>query len=133
MKSLNYYIKNIIFAPIMFSLGIFYREKKITMKKEKIEKILLICLSGIGNYIMATPVIEPLKKQCPNAKLDLLVRSKVIADLASKDPNINEIFCIKKEDWLSLLKVLRRKQYDISLSLFPSPKIFSWSQLQNRL
>ncbi|MBU0959651.1 MAG: glycosyltransferase family 9 protein [Nanoarchaeota archaeon] len=99
-------------------------------------KILVISLGGIGDLIMATPMIKSLKAHYPKSKIDLLLfpyggkevleNSKYIEDtyiyvdrnhtLTKKRPSIIKSF----SSTLSLLLKLRAERYDLTISVIPS-------------
>jgi len=101
-----------------------------------IRKILIISLAGIGDFIMATPTIRALRKAYPKAKIDLLTFPKGTKDVVEGSEYIDNIFLYydrkntmtrKKPSRLKTLKnslfpllELRRKNYDVSISVFPS-------------
>ena len=45
------------------------------------EKILVIHPNGMGDFIMFTPALNLLKKNFPNAKIDILITNKNINTL----------------------------------------------------
>ncbi|HXE42670.1 MAG TPA: glycosyltransferase family 9 protein, partial [Candidatus Baltobacteraceae bacterium] len=82
-------------------------------------KILFIAASGIGNTILATPMIQRARELWPQAQLDLLTSRKVFqAPLAHADI-ITNFFDLERSA-LSTLWHLRRECYDVSINCFPS-------------
>ncbi len=78
----------------------------------------------IGNAVLATAVIAPLRERFPGAQIDLLVTDKTAA-LFENLP-INEVAAVSRSailrPWrtLSLLRRLRAKRYDLAVQLAPS-------------
>jgi heptosyltransferase-2 len=87
-------------------------------------KILVIALSGIGDALMFTPAIKLLKKNLPNAEIDVLVMYKGAQEIYSSNPNINKLFYFNfvEEGAFKSLKFLfqLRKKYDASINVYPS-------------
>ena len=84
-------------------------------------KILLIALSGIGDTLIATPLIHELRVNFPRAQIDVLVMWAGAKDLLEGNPHVNHVwqkYMIKEgvvKSWPFLMQ-LRRQRYDISLN-----------------
>ncbi len=90
-------------------------------------KILIISLAGIGDTLFATPLIQELKENFPNVKIDTLVMWKGSKDILENNPNINGVYhfnFIKEGILKSLifLKKIKRERYDISINTHPQSK-----------
>ena len=84
-------------------------------------KILLIATSGIGDTLIATPLIHELRANFPAAQLDVLVRWPGAKDLLESNPHVNRVWqkdMIKEGLLKSLpfLLQLRKEHYDVSLN-----------------
>ena len=84
-------------------------------------KILVIAMSGIGDTLIATPLLRELRANFPTAQIDLLVMWAGAKDLLEGNPNINRVWqknLIKDGAVGSLpfLQQLRRERYDISIN-----------------
>jgi ADP-heptose:LPS heptosyltransferase len=84
-------------------------------------KILLIAMSGIGDTLIATPLLRELRANFPKAQIDVAVMWAGAKDLLEGNPNVNRVWqknMIKDGAWNSLpfLHELRRERYDISLN-----------------
>jgi ADP-heptose:LPS heptosyltransferase len=91
-------------------------------------KILIISLAGIGDTLLATPLIRALREQCPDAVIDVLARWPAAVDLLAGNPHVNQVHQknLVGESPASNLKFLwslRRKHYDISINTHPQGKI----------
>lgn len=91
-------------------------------------KILIVSLAGIGDTLLATPLIRGLREQLPRAQIDALVMWPGARDLLEGNPHLNTIhYCnlLKKNHLqnLSFLWYLRRQRYDLSLNAYPQGKI----------
>lgn len=107
----------------LFLTPSFLRQKK-EIKKEKIEKILLINLQGIGDIIETTPFVTELKKTFPEVQIDFLCYKENGA-LIEKDPRINNLLKRQKQgilnsDFLQTVKHIRKNKYNLIINLFPA-------------
>lgn len=85
------------------------------------KKILIIQTAFIGDVILATPLVEKLKRFYPSSEIDFLLR-KGNEGLLKNHPKINEILIWdkKKSKYNSLAKlgrVVRKNRYDILINL----------------
>ncbi len=83
--------------------------------------ILIIKLSSIGDCLLATPAIESIRKGYPNSFITWLIEDKA-KDIALLNPNVDEVIVIDKKNfkiknYLSLIKKLRSRHYDLSIDL----------------
>jgi ADP-heptose:LPS heptosyltransferase len=90
-------------------------------------KILVISLAGIGDTLMATPLIHELRANFPDATIDVLVMWPGSKDLLENNPHVNRVFqknLIKtgKLETLNFLRALRRNTYDISINTHPQSR-----------
>ena len=100
--------------------------KFLIMKECK--KILVLSLAGIGDTLMATPLIHELKINFPNSKIDVLVMWEGSRNILERNPYINEIIhfnMIKEGFWktFTFCNKLRSKEYDLSVNTYPQGKI----------
>jgi heptosyltransferase-3 len=96
----------------------------LTLKGE--ERILLIRTDHIGDVLLSLPVATALKRQFPELKVDMLVRSKV-APLLRGHPDLDEVIVSDNEDGsgrdkrlFSLRSELRSNRYDVAVVLHPT-------------
>lgn len=76
---------------------------------------LIIQTAFIGDVILATPIIEKLRRYYPDAKIDFLLR-KGNEGLLKNHPHINQVLIWKKgkgkyKNLIKLLSLIRKKQY----------------------
>lgn len=85
--------------------------------------ILVIKLRGVGDVILSIPVLRALRNKYPNAHISYLVEEN-IKDILTGISYINEIIPLRKTLYsqLKLIKLLRSKDYDISIDLFCNPR-----------
>ncbi len=91
-------------------------------------KILIISFAGIGDSLLATPLIHALRHQFPATAIDALVMWAGSKDLLEGNPHLNAIHQqnFLKEGALANLRFLwrlRKLQYDISINTYPQSKI----------
>ena len=84
------------------------------------QKILVIQTASIGDVILSTPVIENLHTRFPEAAIDLLIK-KGMEELFAGHPFINDLIIWDKSrkyrDFLRVLKIIRKKRYDLVLNI----------------
>ncbi len=91
-------------------------------------KILVISLAGIGDTLIATPLLHELRANFPAATIDVLVMWPGAKDLLEHNPHINRVFqknlmkCGRLEA-LRFLWSLRREGYQLSINTHPQSRI----------
>lgn len=91
-------------------------------------KILVISLAGIGDTLIATPLIHELRVNFPSATIDALVMWPGAKDLLENNAYVNRVFqknlikCSRLEG-LKFLWSLRRKDYHLSVNTHPQSRI----------
>ncbi len=84
----------------------------------KINKILIIRLSSLGDILLTTPFVRAIKTQFPNIKIDMLIREEY-ADVIKFNPYLNSNLFFKKddEDYNNLIEQLRDNDYELVIDL----------------
>ncbi|MDE1865503.1 MAG: glycosyltransferase family 9 protein [Candidatus Micrarchaeota archaeon] len=88
-------------------------------------KILIIALSGAGDFLMSTPMIRELRLSFPKAKIDCLVmQGRISSGIASCDPDIDRVIyrdLRRYGVWNTLWRLadLRARRYDLSITTYP--------------
>lgn len=90
-------------------------------------KILVISLAGIGDTILATPLIQELRANYPEARIDALVLWAGSKDILQGNPHLDAVHqrnFIKstKAESLRFLAPLRRERYDVSINTHPQSR-----------
>ncbi len=90
-------------------------------------KILVISLAGIGDTILATPLIRELRANYPEARLDALVLWAGSKDVLEGNPYLDAVhqknfLKASKTDSLRFLAPLRRTGYDVSINTHPQSR-----------
>jgi heptosyltransferase-2 len=91
-------------------------------------KILVISLAGVGDTLLATPLMHELRANFPDATIDALVMWAGSRDVLAGNPHLNSVFQrnLMKSDKAGSLKFLwdlRRHHYDVSINTHPQSKI----------
>jgi ADP-heptose:LPS heptosyltransferase len=91
-------------------------------------KILVIAMAGVGDTILATPLIRELRANFPDALIDALVLWAASKDVLEGNPALNTVFqknLIKEKglEALRFLLPLRKVDYDISINAHPQSRI----------
>src|SRR5437868_4276458 len=88
-------------------------------------KILIFCLPGIGDALMATPFIHQLKKSFPEAEVDIACMFDGVRYIFKNSPFVNTIhrlpdYKASKIAWMKEVVDLRKYHYDISVLAYPA-------------
>jgi len=91
-------------------------------------KILVISLAGIGDTLIATPLIHELRANFPDATIDVLTMWPGAKDLLESNPHVNRVFQknLLKCGRLAALRFLwslRRERYQLSVNTHPQSRI----------
>ncbi len=91
-------------------------------------KILVISLAGIGDALLATPLIHELRLNFPDATIDSLVFWAGARDLLAGNPHLGRVhqcnsFEVGILAFLNFLFSLRRERYDVSINTHPQSKV----------
>ncbi len=91
------------------------------MNSNRIDNILIIKLSSIGDCLLATPAIESIRRRYPDSFIAWLIEGKS-KDIALLNPHVDEVLVINKDkfkirDYFSLIKKLRRRKFDLAIDL----------------
>jgi heptosyltransferase-2 len=91
-------------------------------------KILVISLAGIGDALIATPLIRELRENFPDATIDALVKESGARDFLERNPNVNRVFY--KNLWtcsaferVRFFWSLRRERYQLSINTHPQSRV----------
>jgi ADP-heptose:LPS heptosyltransferase len=90
-------------------------------------KILIVSLAGIGDTLLATPLIRGLRRGFPDAQIDVLAMWGGARQILEGNPLVNTIHQKNfiQEGRLATLRYLlqlRREHYDVSLNIHPQGK-----------
>lgn len=120
MGLIRFITHSVLYTTISL-LELFTKKQKIETRTP--EKILILGYSGLGNLIMGTPILKPLRNNLPKATIDVLVTSNGQKALLENNKNIDNILVLKRNKTLlgrlSEIKKLRYK-YDTVFCLYPA-------------
>ena len=96
------------------------------LSKIKVKKILIVFLSGIGNFVLFTPTLRAIRNKFRNAEITLLVKQKVNAEFIDGEGLVDSIVQSYSGDSLlggvcdqaSLIYRERKKNYDLVITTF---------------
>jgi heptosyltransferase-1 len=92
----------------------------IAFDKSKINKILVISLTNIGDVILTFPVIDLLKKNFPSAKLSVVIGPKA-KPLLQGNPYLDKVYIFNKHQAplksLAWIFELRKEKFDLVIDL----------------
>ena len=96
-----------------------YLRPKKAIEKNKIKKILLINLQGIGDLVMTTPLLNAIKKEYPKAQIHYLTYKRN-GTIFLEDKRIDKLFVWSSSltNLLKTLSFIRNEKYDIAINLF---------------
>ena len=91
-------------------------------------KLLVISLAGIGDTLMATPLIHELRAHFPEATIDAFVLWNGSRDMLENNPHLSRVWqrnliAGSKIESLRFIAGLRREQYDVSINTHPQSRI----------
>lgn len=86
-----------------------------------VKRFLIIQTAFLGDVILATPLVEELKRLFPDAQIDVLVK-KGNESLLSSHPKINRVYLLDKSKgkWKNiyqLIRSFRKNHYDLLINL----------------
>lgn len=98
------------------------------MSQPEPKKILVIALAGIGDALIATPLIRELRACYPAAEIDALVFWAGSRDLLAGNPHLRRVhqcnsFEVGAPAFLKFMFGLRKERYDVSINTHPQSKI----------
>ncbi len=85
-------------------------------------------MAGIGDALLATPLIHDLRVNFPDATIDVLALWAGSKDLLENNPHLNRVhqknlIKVGKQEALRFLWSLRREHYDVSINTHPQSRI----------
>ena len=96
------------------------------------QKIIIRMPNWLGDLVMATPVLEDVRRHWPNAEITAMCQSNV-AGLLKEDPNIDEVFSFQRPNrWLhrihqkDIIDPIRMGKYDLGILLTNSLSSAWW-------
>ena len=101
----------------------------------KLNKILIIRLSSLGDILLTTPLVRAINTQFPDIKIDMLIREEY-SDVIRLNPYIKGKFFFKKDEIQNkaLIEQLRNNSYEVVIDLqnnLRSKKVISSLKIKN--
>ncbi len=82
----------------------------------RVERILFLCLQGLGNLLLAEPAIAAARARHPEATVTVLVRRRTYMELIAAHPAVNEVVTLSPMTLLAL----RHRRFGRSYTCFPA-------------
>ncbi len=97
------------------------------MSDKAVKRILVISMAGIGDTILATPLIHELRANFPAAQIDALVLWAGSKDILEGNPHLNQVYQrnLLKQTQLAAVRFLlsvRKNRYDVSINTHPQSR-----------
>lgn len=86
------------------------------MDYSKLNKVLIIRFSSLGDVLLTTPLIRTLKKQYPHLIINYLVKPAYM-DVLAGNPYLNEIIVFNKDNSDEISSSIKKDNYDIIIDL----------------
>jgi len=88
------------------------------------EKILVLALPGIGDALLATPMIELLRRAKPDAEIHAFLMFSSTREMYEQDPFIDQVHYYdflkaSKSGALKFVSDLRKLRFDVSINVYP--------------
>jgi heptosyltransferase II len=101
------------------------------------QKILVVRRGGLGDVLMATPLLRALREHFPSARVYFLASKQALPGL-NECPWVDQILeaPTSKRDWLPLLRKLRKERIDTAFILhrfFAASLVTVWAGIPQRL
>ncbi len=101
---------------------------------EEISKIVIVNLLYLGDLLFSTPFIRNLRKNYPEAQLDIVVNAK-FRDIIKNNPHLDGVYAFDKRWGLKksceFAKALRVENYDLGLNIHGSYRSLILTRLIN--
>ncbi len=93
-----------------------------------LKKILVLCLAGAGDVLMATPLLKELRVAYPTSQIDVLVMQGVAArDVLCGNPNVNTVYLhdFRTESLFRSISFCLKLRgiYDLSINAYPQNRM----------
>ncbi len=91
----------------------------------RLQRILIIRLSSLGDVLLTTPLVRSIKMQCPNIQIDFLLKQQY-EDIYKYNKRINSLIFYERNSINEIVDSLRKSKYDLVIDLqnnFRSRKI----------
>ena len=99
-------------APLIFLLKAVLRPRKPAVSG--VAKILVIRIDRLGDFVLSLPVIDNLRLQYPQARIDVLVKP-ALREFAGLIKHVSGVSVL--DSMISTMRALRNEQYDLAIDL----------------
>lgn len=100
-------------------------ESKITLSRGS--RILLLRQDRIGDVLVSVPFVHALHNFFPDAEIDILLSSKNISAVRAVEDFVNIAYIYDKKifNTIQLIRVLKKRKYDVVIDMFDNPSTTS--------
>jgi ADP-heptose:LPS heptosyltransferase len=115
LKKIEYYNRIAVYSILKVILRT--RQINIPLNKHNVKRILISRYDAIGDLIVTIPALRLIKKNYPDAQIDMIVSNRNL-QIAKNEPSITNIF-IYDGTFQSLRKLsdLKKNKYDLVISM----------------
>lgn len=90
-------------------------------------KIAILCLQGLGDALMATPLIRLVRARFPSSTIHGVVLRRICAELLGDHPALDRVHLLPYWDegsarFLRAIPRLRSERFDVSILAYPTPR-----------
>jgi heptosyltransferase-3 len=93
----------------------------LSIRWDRIARVLVVKLGHLGDVLLAAPVVSALKRHAPHLEIDALVYADT-APMLSGHPDLAQLIAINGAE-LGLLAKLRARRYDVLVALSDKPRV----------
>jgi len=103
-------------------------KRDLAVPREKVRKVLVLCLPGIGDTLLFTPALRALREHLPGAQIWVLVMFKGSQQVLESNPHVDRLILWEfiQQGALRSLRFLwriRRERFDLSIMAYPANRI----------
>ena len=72
------------------------------------KKFLIINIFGIGDVLFTTPLIDNIKRDCPDSFVGYICNARTFA-IVDSNPKVDKVFVYEKDDYRKLYRYSKRE------------------------
>lgn len=100
---------------------------------EQGERVLVVAMSGIGNLLMATPMLRALRMTRPRTEISVLVAPRGTAEILERNEDVALLLRGSPKpslrEWLGMVRTAQQQGYGIGIITYPGQLVMSASLL----
>jgi heptosyltransferase-2 len=111
-----------------------------TRKPSKIERIIFLTRSGLGDLLLMTPAIRAVRESYPFARISILIKQE-LREVFEHNGDVDEILTLNSRalhettGWkrlreeVRILRLLKRGRFDLAIAFYPEDRTAWWAFL----